>query len=120
MADLFSDYTTPAEAAGPYEGSAGRLPYQRHSATSRAAAREAEAGAATDEGQVLAYLRSILPAGATDAQIRKATGLGENSYRARRIRLVERGLVRDSGTTRENPESKKRAVVWVATAEGGA
>lgn len=46
----------------------------------------------------------------TDLELIEVTGLGQ-SARPRRIKLTERGLVEDSGTTRKTA-SGRQAVVW--------
>lgn len=87
-------------------------PAVAHSTTSRAAAEAIQPSAETLRGKVLAYLRET--GGATDEQGIEATGMGGSTWRPRRVELVVRGLVRDSGKTRLT-RSGRKAVVWVAT-----
>ena len=92
-------------------------PYQPHSATSRAAAREIVDGCNALERRVLealAYYRDNGMTGATDQQIQGHTGMDANTQRPRRVRLVEKGLVRDSGEKRPTLKRRK-AVVWELT-----
>jgi hypothetical protein len=49
--------------------------------------------------------------GGTDEELQDALGMNPNTQRPRRIELVERGLVRDSGRTRKT-KSGRRATVW--------
>lgn len=95
---------------GPAQGS---VPYQRHSATSRAAARSYVPKAGTAQEAVLAFLRARGKDGATDQECQMWLKLPGDTQRARRVRLVELQLVRDSGRTRATP-SGKQAVVWEA------
>lgn len=110
MHDLFDglDPPTPVE----------RLPAQRHSPTSVAAAERAEpAAAATQRRAVLDFLRGRGADGATDEEIQVALSLNPSGERPRRIELVRGGFVRDSGTTRPT-RSGCKAVVWTASTEG--
>jgi len=84
------------------------LPYQPHSATSRAAAEQAEPSAETCRSLVLAYLRGHP---ATDEQIQFALRMPGNTERPRRKELVAAGLVRDSRRKRET-KSGALATVW--------
>lgn len=88
-------------------------PYQRHSATSRAAAAEAHPAADTQRGRILSYLRGAGGVGATDEQIQEHLNLNPSTERPRRIELVQQGYVVDSGRTART-RSGRRAVVWVA------
>lgn len=90
------------------------LPYQKHSATSAAAAREARPNAGTLRAIVLGELERRGPRGATDDELQDALGMNPSTQRPRRVELVERGLVRDSGDTRKT-KSGRSATVWVAT-----
>jgi len=87
--------------------------YQPHSDTSRQAAREIETTADTIRGRVMRFLINNID-GATDEAIQVALWLNPNTQRPRRIELVERGLVRDSGA-RRHTSSGRKAVVWEAT-----
>lgn len=97
MGDLFGDFP----------------PYQRHSETSFDAASEIEPNAGTLRAKVLEFLRA-LPSGATDEEIQLALEMNPSTQRPRRVELVDRGLVFDSGNVRLT-KSKRRAVVWQAT-----
>lgn len=96
------------EAYGPLFSPA---PAQKHSATSVAAAHRV-ASAAALRAQVLEYLRERVD-GATDEEIQTALSMGGSTQRPRRVELVNRGLVHDSGRTRRTT-SGRQAVVWVA------
>ena len=91
-------------------------PYQPHSDTSRAAAAsQPRADLAARQRQVLAAIAvgwaSGRP-GMTDEEITTRTGLAPNSVRPRRVELVARGLVKDSGMRRPTV-SGRQATVWV-------
>lgn len=85
-------------------------PAQPHSATSRAAAgRQTPEKRATDRQRILDALERLGPL--TDEQIGKATGIGANTVRPRRVELVRDGLVvaaDQDGVT----QSGKRATRW--------
>ncbi len=63
------------------------------------------------EARVLRYLAGC-DDGATDEEGIEATGLKDNTYRPRRIKLMALGRVTDSGRTRPTHCGRK-AVVWV-------
>jgi transcription initiation factor IIE alpha subunit len=86
------------------------LPYQPHSATSRAAAGRMIPKAGTDREAVLALLVRK-PAGLTDEEIQHALGINPSTQRPRRIELVRDGKVRDSGRVRKTT-SGRDAAVW--------
>lgn len=86
--------------------------YQRHSSTSRKAAAEIASGASTLRNQVLDFLRELGDYGATDEEIQLALDMNPSTQRPRRVELVERRLVKNSGKTRLTT-SKRSAVVWV-------
>ena len=90
-------------------------PYQQYSITSLEAALSMKSHLGRMEGQVLSYIAARGDYGATDAEIIEA--LGSHSYRPRRIALVQRNILKDSGLTRKTPSGRK-AVVWVV-ADGG-
>ena len=92
----------------PYDG---LPPYQKHSTTSREAAESIVPH--LERLEQVAYDYILSSGGATDAELYANTELTENSYRARRISLTSKVLVRDSGTTRRT-KSGRQAVVWVA------
>ena len=85
-------------------------PFVQGSITSLEAALSIASSLGRMEGQVLSYIAARGDYGATDAEIIEA--LGSQSYRPRRIRLVQLGLLRDGGETRKTPSGRK-AVVWV-------
>jgi len=68
--------------------------------------------APTQQRKVWAFLKGRGDYGATDEEGMALLQIGE-SYRPRRIALVDAGLVNDSGRTRET-RSGRNAVVWVA------
>lgn len=110
MPDLFDllDQPTPVE----------RLPAQRHSPTSVAAAGRAEPAAATQRRAVLDYIRGRGAEGATDEEVQTALGMNPSTQRPRRIELVGSGHVRDSGRQRQT-RSGRNAVVWESTSTNG-
>lgn len=90
-------------------------PSQPHSATSVAAAAAVKPDANRLRALVLDALRAVYPDGLTDEQIIDTTGLSPSTARPRRIELVQRNLVRDSGRKRKT-RSGREAVIWEATA----
>lgn len=87
-------------------------PYQRHSATSKAAAESLKPSKVDqDRAKLLLSLR-LHPPGLTDDALQSSTGLPGDSERPRRISLLKDGLIRDSGR-KERTRSGKLAVVWV-------
>lgn len=94
-------------------------PFQAHSATSREAAIEIYPKAGTLRASVYEALAQAGDAGLTDEQIGQQIRMGGNTVRPRRVELVEKGLVRDSGRRRETGSGRK-AVVWVCASTGGA
>lgn len=88
-------------------------PYQRHSKTSQDAANSiSESRAEQDRQKILRYLR-LTQRGATDEQLEIACNMRGNSERPRRIELLKRGDIRDSGR-RCRTASGREAVVWEA------
>jgi hypothetical protein len=85
------------------------LPYQRHSDTSMEAAVAAELRHDNERSRVLQFL--IERGGATDDEIQVALGMNPSTERPRRIELVNRGLVRDTGRTWPT-RTGRRATVW--------
>jgi len=67
--------------------------------------------AATAQRTRSAVLTQITRRPSTDEEIATALSMEGNSVRPRRIELVERGLVHDSGTRRLT-KAKRRAIVW--------
>lgn len=88
-------------------------PYQRHSATSKAAALNAEPTAGTKRAIALAFLRGRGAQGATDEEMQELIPLTPNTQRPRRVELVKGKFVVDSGRTRKT-RGGDEAVVWVA------
>lgn len=89
------------------------LPYQPHSPTSRAAAGRAKESAGTQRARVLAYIQWCSATGATDEELQDRLGMNPSTQRPRRVELVAKGLVKDSGVRRQT-RSGRAAVVWVA------
>lgn len=90
------------------------IPYQRHSKTSRAAARKVKPDA--DRVRVFQYLCEH-PDGATDEEMQIALNLNGSTQRPRRISLVESGVVINSNRTRLTRPNRP-AVVWAARGTG--
>lgn len=91
-------------------------PYQRHSATSKAAAIGIEPKAGTKRAQVLDFLRDH-PEGATDEEMQQCIPMSPNTQRPRRVELLTAKLIKDSGRTRKTVGGDD-AVVWVAVMGG--
>lgn len=87
------------------------LPFQRHSATSRAAA-ESVVNAGTLREKVRDFIADS-DDGATDEEVQIGLGLSGNTVRPRRRELEKAGHVVDSGRTRAT-QSGRQAVVWIA------
>ena len=87
------------------------LPHVRGSSTSRAAAdRQLASGTTpTKRAQVLAAIDASGTLGMTDKEVQAALGMRGSTQRPRRVELVERKQVQDSGQVRG------RSVAWVAT-----
>jgi predicted DNA-binding transcriptional regulator len=88
------------------------LPYQPHSATSEAAADDIAVAAGALEILVYEFLR-YRAEGATDEEIQRRLVLDGSTERPRRVSLVRKGLVVDSGQKRLTA-SGRLAVVWRA------
>ena len=93
---------------------AAPAPFQRRSATSRAAALSVEPKTGTQRAIVLAFLRGCGSSGATDEQMQAQIPLSANTQRPRRVELVQARLVVDSGLTKTT-QSGHGAVLWVAS-----
>lgn len=89
-------------------------PYQRHSATSRAASDALAPRLNAMQATVLGRLRRRGDDGATDDELLVELGWSPNTVRPRRIELVAKKLARDSGRTRLT-RTQRKAVVWIAT-----
>jgi predicted ArsR family transcriptional regulator len=83
-------------------------PYQTHSETSREAAISIKGRTANLRTQVLEALRRHP---STDEALSERLTMSPNTCRPRRVELVDRGLVVDSGR-REKTASGRSAVVW--------
>ena len=91
----------------------GKPPFQAHSATSRASAREIEPEAQTLQGRVLSAIRAAEHGGMTDEELQTDLEMNPSTQRPRRRELQLKKLIRDSGRTRRT-KSGRKAVVWVA------
>ena len=91
------------------------LPFQPHSATSRAAAEEAEPAAGTQRAKVLAYIRECGFHGATDEEIQTALQMNPSTQRPRRVELFRAMLIAKAGT--RPTKSGRAAQVWRAIFE---
>ena len=89
-------------------------PFQRHSATSRAAAKAIEPVAGTQRALIFRLIHCWNYTGVTDSEIGRELALPGDSVRPRRGELLKAGLIVDSGRTRKTA-SGREAVVWVAT-----
>lgn len=87
-------------------------PTKRQSATSRAAADAIAPSAETLRQRVYEFIQASH--GATDEQISIGLGMNPSTARPRRVELVQRGLVVDSGE-RLLTASGRRAAVWIET-----
>lgn len=89
--------------------------FQPHSPSSRAAAVHVAPSADTMRAAVLRVIRES-PDGLTDIEIQERLHMNGSTQRPRRVELVERGLVRDSGRKRRSA-SGVACVVWEPTQE---
>lgn len=89
-------------------------PYQAHSDTSRDAAEAIAGKANTLRRLVYEFIKECGSHGATDIECQRELGLDGSTQRPRRVRLVQLGLIEDSGETRSSP-SGRQSVVWRAT-----
>ncbi len=88
------------------------LPYVPHSETSRLAAAEAESSASTLRAFVFQEIRRARSYGRTDEEIQDYLRMNPSTERPRRIELVFRGLVVDSGEKRKT-KAGRWATVWI-------
>lgn len=88
-------------------------PYQRPSATSKAAAEAVKPHSASYRGIVLAFIRAKGSAGATNEEIAAGTLLQIQTVCPRVVELREARLITDSGTTRPT-QSGRQAKCWIA------
>jgi hypothetical protein len=89
-----------------------RKPYQRHSDTSEEAAKSVDPAADTWLSKVYRELIKAGPVGRTDDELQIILDMNPSTQRPRRIDLVKRSLVCDSGARRKT-RSNRPAVVWV-------
>jgi hypothetical protein len=89
-----------------------KLPYQKHSPTSRQAAERAIPTAGTHRGILFDRFVELGSYGATDEELQDMTKINPSSERPRRVKLLEDGWIKDSGRTRST-RSGAQAVVWV-------
>jgi len=66
------------------------------------------------QSMVLAAVKSRGPYGLTPEELADVRDIGRVSVQPRFSELKAKGLIVDSGRRRQNPSSRKRAVVWVA------
>lgn len=92
------------------------MKFVKDSSTSLSAAIAIEASANSLRGRTYRMLVRRGSNGATDHEIQHLSGMNPSTQRPRRIELVERGLVKDSGITRPTP-SGRSAVVWIAVSQ---
>lgn len=90
---------------------AGEPPHQKHSRTSKAAARGAMGKFAPQQERVIKFLKDN-PLGATDEELMDGLGFSGNTLRPRRRSLELLGLVVNSGRTKPG-RSGRQAVVWM-------
>jgi len=93
-------------------------PYQRHSRTSRKAAKAIEPLLGRLQRRILEYLRFRGERGATDLEMEKDLAIVGSTVRPRRGELVAKGYAKDSGKERPTP-SGRSATVWIATSKEG-
>ena len=88
-------------------------PAQPRSPTSVRAAESIAPTAGTLRAEVLAYIAGRGVEGATDEEVQVGLGMNPSTQRPRRVELVNKGKVVDSGQTRAT-RSGRQAVVWTA------
>lgn len=93
----------------------GQAPFQSHSETSLAAAKQIEPHLGRLQIVVLDFLRQRGAYGATDEEMQEALALNPSTQRPRRIELVAKGLVIDLGPKRKT-RSGRLASIWFANA----
>ena len=87
-------------------------PFQGHSATSRAAAKEIASGSQSFKMRVLSFIATAGNRGCTDEEIQIALEINPSTQRPRRVDLVRDGAVEDSGRQRKT-RSGRNATVWI-------
>jgi len=91
-------------------------PFQKHSKTSREAAKKVEPRITNMRGKILLLMVQEFPHGATDEDFYKM-GFNPNSFRPRRVELVEGRFIEDTGQTRLNDHGNKMTL-WRPTKLG--
>jgi hypothetical protein len=95
----------------PGEGTPEPAPFQRHSETSLRAAGEITPYLSNLQQRVYDMLLQCGPLGATDEDMQRFLNMNPSSQRPRRIELVAKGLVIDTGKTRKT-RAGRQATVW--------
>ncbi len=83
-----------------------------HPETSHEAAKDMKSSAATLRAMVLKQIR-VSGNGLADEEGIALLKMNPSTYRPRRVELVERGLVKDSGR-RTKTASGRSAIIWIA------
>lgn len=90
-----------------------RVPYQRHSETSRAAAESLEPEKLNRlQAEILDVLKAW-PTGLTDEEIQRFLKMNPSTQRPRRIELFRKGLIYQADEKRKTSSGRK-AAVWIA------
>jgi transcription initiation factor IIE alpha subunit len=84
------------------------LPFQAHSATSRAAAKSTLPAAGTQRRKVLDFVRTYGPV--TDEEIQDGLGMNQSTQRPRRVELCNDGLIKADGE--KQTKSGRKATTW--------
>jgi len=87
-------------------------PFQGHSPTSRAAAKEIAGPARSLKSRVHEFIARRGDSGCTDEEIQIALEMNPSTQRPRRVDLVRDGVVEDSGRQRKT-RSGRNATIWV-------
>lgn len=75
-----------------------------------------EQSVGTLRGKVLRFLKARGRHGATDHEMQSGIPMDPSTQRPRRIELVHKGLVQNSGRSRPTP-SGRQAIVWITVDE---
>lgn len=89
------------------------VPHQKHSPTSKAAARSIKPKLPSLKAVVFSFVSKCGEYGCTDEQAQMALGMDPSTQRPRRVELVREGWVANSGRQRLT-QSNRMATVWVA------
>lgn len=92
------------------------LPFQKHSETSRDAARSKRGDVHNELSRVFWHLATCADTGSTDDETQRALDMIGSTERPRRIDLTAGGIVVDSGLRRSTC-SGRAAVVWTIPVE---